>query len=166
MLSRACSPFVFFGPLIAWPCRKDEANGEATVGGKSISIGETASLSKTISEADIVLFAGVTGDFNPLHLDAEYAKTTRFGERIAHGLLTAGLISAVLGTRLPGPGAIYLGQTLNFRKPVKIGDTITATAKVSSFDPEKRIVKLETNCYNQDGVLVLGGEAVLLLEQE
>jgi 3-hydroxybutyryl-CoA dehydratase len=136
------------------------------VGGKSISIGETASLSKTISEADIVLFAGVTGDFNPLHLDAEYAKTTRFGERIAHGLLTAGLISAVLGTRLPGPGAIYLGQTLNFRKPVKIGDTITATAKVSSFDPEKRIVKLETNCYNQDGVLVLGGEAVLLLEQE
>lgn len=136
------------------------------MGGKSISIGETASLSKTISEADIVLFAGVTGDFNPLHLDAEYAKTTRFGERIAHGLLTAGLISAVLGTRLPGPGAIYLGQTLNFRKPVKIGDTITATAKVSSFDPEKRIVKLETNCYNQDGVLVLGGEAVLLLEKE
>jgi 3-hydroxybutyryl-CoA dehydratase len=136
------------------------------VGGKSISIGETASLSKTISEADIVLFAGVTGDFNPLHLDAEYAKTTRFGERIAHGLLTAGLISAVLGTRLPGPGAIYLGQTLNFREPVKIGDTITATAKVSSFDPEKRIVKLETNCYNQDGVLVLGGEAVLLLEKE
>lgn len=136
------------------------------MGGKSISIGETASLSKTISEADIVLFAGVTGDFNPLHLDAEYAKTTRFGERIAHGLLTAGLISAVLGTRLPGPGAIYLGQTLNFREPVKIGDTITATAKVSSFDPEKRIVKLETNCYNQDGVLVLGGEAVLLLEQE
>lgn len=136
------------------------------MGGKSISIGETASLSKTISEADIVLFAGVTGDFNPLHLDAEYAKTTRFGERIAHGLLTAGLISAVLGTRLPGPGAIYLGQTLNFREPVKIGDTITATAKVSSFDPEKRIVKLETNCYNQDGVLVLGGEAVLLLEKE
>lgn len=136
------------------------------MGGKSISIGESASLSKTISEADVVLFAGVTGDFNPLHLDAEYAKTTRFGERIAHGLLTAGLISAVLGTRLPGPGAIYLGQTLNFRKPVKIGDTITATAKVSSFDPEKRIVKLETNCYNQDGVLVLGGEAVLLLEKE
>jgi len=136
------------------------------VGARSISIGETASLSKTISEADIVLFAGVTGDFNPLHLDAEYAKKTRFGERIAHGLLTAGLISAVLGTRLPGPGAIYLGQTLNFRKPVKIGDTITATAKVSSYDPEKRIVKLETNCYNQDGVLVLGGEAVLLLEKE
>ena len=136
------------------------------MGARSISIGETASLSKTISEADIVLFAGVTGDFNPLHLDAEYAKKTRFGERIAHGLLTAGLISAVLGTRLPGPGAIYLGQTLNFRKPVKIGDTITATAKVSSYDPEKRIVKLETNCYNQDGVLVLGGEAVLLLEKE
>ena len=134
--------------------------------GKSVSVGETASLSKTISEADIVLFAGVTGDFNPLHLDREYAKTTRFGERIAHGLLTAGLISAVLGTRLPGPGAIYLGQTLSFRKPVKIGDTITATAKVSSYDPEKRIVKLETNCYNQEGVLVLAGEAVLLLEKE
>jgi len=139
--------------------------GRAAVG-KSVSVGETASLSKTISEADIVLFAGVTGDFNPLHLDREYAKTTRFGERIAHGLLTAGLISAVLGTRLPGPGAIYLGQTLSFRKPVKIGDTITATAKVSSYDPEKRIVKLETNCYNQEGVLVLAGEAVLLLEKE
>jgi len=136
------------------------------VGGKSVSVGETASLSKTISEADIVLFAGISGDFNPLHLDAEYAKTTRFGERIAHGILTAGLISAVLGTRLPGPGGIYLGQTLNFRKPVKIGDTITATAKVTSYDPEKRIVKLETNCHNQDGVLVLTGEAVLLLERD
>ncbi|MBM4430388.1 MAG: MaoC family dehydratase [Chloroflexi bacterium] len=140
--------------------------GRATVGGKSVSVGETASLSKTISEADIVLFAGISGDFNPLHLDAEYAKTTRFGERIAHGILTAGLISAVLGTRLPGPGGIYLGQTLNFRKPVKIGDTITATAKVTSYDPEKRIVKLETNCHNQDGVLVLTGEAVLLLERD
>lgn len=136
------------------------------MGGKSVSVGETASLSKTISEADIVLFAGISGDFNPLHLDAEYAKTTRFGERIAHGILTAGLISAVLGTRLPGPGGIYLGQTLNFRKPVKIGDTITATAKVTSYDPEKRIVKLETNCHNQDGVLVLTGEAVLLLERD
>jgi 3-hydroxybutyryl-CoA dehydratase len=134
------------------------------VGERSVSIGETASLTKTITEADISLFAGVTGDFNPLHVDGEFAKRTRFGERIAHGLLTAGLISAVLGTRLPGPGSIYLSQSLNFRRPVKIGDTVTATVKVSDYDVEKRIITLETSCYNQDGDVVLSGEAVLLLE--
>ena len=130
------------------------------------AIGDRASLSKTITEADVTLFAGVTGDFNPLHLDAEYAKTTRFGGRIAHGLLTAGLISAVLGTRMPGPGSIYLSQSLVFRRPVRIGDTITATATVSSYDAEKRIVRLDTTCINQEGVVVLTGEAALLLEGE
>jgi len=130
------------------------------------AIGDSASLSKTITEADLTLFAGVTGDFNPLHLDAEYAKTTRFGGRIAHGLLTAGLISAVLGTRMPGPGSIYLSQSLVFRRPVRIGDTITATATVSNYDAEKRIVRLDTTCINQEGVVVLTGEAALLLEGE
>ena len=135
------------------------------MGQRSVSTGETASLTKTVTEADISLFAGVTGDFNPLHIDGEFAKRTRFGERIAHGFLTAGLISAVVGTRLPGPGSIYLSQSLNFHRPVKIGDTITATVKVSAYNEEKRIVTLETNCYNQDGVVVLSGEAVVLLEE-
>lgn len=135
------------------------------MGERSLSVGQTASLTKTITEADISLFARVTGDFNPLHTNAEFAKTTRFGERIAHGLLAAGLISAVLGTQLPGPGSIYLSQSLKFHKPVKIGDTITATVTVSSHDAKKRIVTLETICHNQDGVVVLSGEAVLLLEE-
>lgn len=135
------------------------------MGEGSLSIGQTASLTKTVTEADISLFAGATGDFNPLHIDEEFAKRTRFGERIAHGFLTAGLISAVLGTRLPGPGSIYLSQSLNFHKPVRIGDTITATVEVSAYNEEKRIVTLETNCYNQDGVVVLSGEAVVLLEE-
>lgn len=135
------------------------------MGEGSLSIGQTASLTKTVTEADISLFAGATGDFNPLHIDEEFAKRTRFGERIAHGFLTAGLISAVLGTRLPGPGSIYLSQSLNFHKPVRIGDTITATVEVSAYNEEKRIVTLETNCYNQDGDVVLSGEAVVLLEE-
>jgi len=135
------------------------------MGEESVSIGETAALTKTVTEADICLFAGVTGDFNPLHIDGQFAKRTRFGERIAHGLLSAGLISAVLGTRLPGPGSIYLSQSLNFHKPVKIGDTITATVKVTAYNEEKRIVTLETKCYNHDGVVVLSGEAVVLLEE-
>jgi len=130
-----------------------------------VSTGEMASLTKTVTEADIALFAGVTGDFNPLHIDREFAKRTRFGERIAHGFLSAGLISAVLGTKLPGPGSIYLRQSLNFHKPVKIGDTITAIVKVTAYNEEKRIVTLETNCYNQDGVMVLSGEAVVLSEE-
>jgi len=136
-----------------------------TMGGGPVSIGQRASFTKTITEADISLFAGVTGDLNPLHVDKEFAKRTRFGERIAHGFLTAGLISAVLGTRLPGPGSIYLSQGLNFHKPVKIDDTITATVKVTAYNQERRIVTLETKCHNQDGVVVLSGEAVVLLEE-
>jgi 3-hydroxybutyryl-CoA dehydratase len=131
----------------------------------SFTIGEQASFSKTITEADIVAYAGITGDFNPLHVDEEYAKTTRFGGRIAHGLLTAGLLSTVLGMRLPGPGAIYLSQRLEFRRPVHIGDTITATAEVTNYAPEKRIVTLKTDCTNQRGEQVLTGEAVLMMEK-
>ncbi len=126
--------------------------------------GQKASTTKTISEADVYAFAGITGDFNPLHVDAEFARRTRFGERIAHGILTAGLISAVLGMRLPGPGGIFLSQTLKFVAPVRLGDTITATAEVMAWNPAKRILHLRTTCANQRGEAVLEGESVLLVE--
>jgi len=129
------------------------------------TIGATASLAKRVTEEDVASFAAITGDFNPLHMDSEFASKSRFGERIAHGLLVAGLISAVLGTKLPGPGSIYLSQSLGFRKPVRIGDTITARVTVTDYDSERRIVTLETGCQNQDGVVVLTGEARLLLEE-
>jgi 3-hydroxybutyryl-CoA dehydratase len=131
----------------------------------SFTIGEKDSLSHTISSADVADFARLTGDVNPVHLDDAYAKTTRFGGRIAHGMLTAGLISAVLGTKLPGPGGIYLNQTLKFTLPVRIGDSITATAEVIAYREDKRIVTLKTDCTNQRGELVLTGEAVLLMEK-
>lgn len=129
------------------------------------SSGQAATFSKTISEADIYAYAGISGDFNPLHVNAEFAKGTRFGERIAHGMLTAGLISAVLGTRLPGPGAIYLSQTLQFVNPVRIGDTITAKAEVVAYQAEKRILTLRTTCTNQQGQHVVEGQAVLLVDR-
>jgi 3-hydroxybutyryl-CoA dehydratase len=128
-------------------------------------IGERASFSKTISEEDVRAFASLTHDFNPLHLDAEYASRTRFGRPIAHGILTAGLISTVLGTRLPGTGAIYLNQTLKFLAPVYHGDTITATVQVTAWRPDKRIVTLQTECHNQEGTCVLSGEAVMMMAQ-
>ncbi len=126
--------------------------------------GQRASITKTISEADVYGFAGITGDFNPLHVDAEYARRSRFGERIAHGMLTAGLISTVLGMRLPGPGAVYLSQSLKFLKPVKFGDTITAAVEVASYHVEKRILTLRTSCTNQYGDAVAEGESVLLVD--
>ncbi len=125
-------------------------------------VGQSASVAKTITEADILLFAAVSTDTNPVHLDAEAAKASPFGERIAHGMLSAGLISAVLGTRLPGPGTIYLGQTLRFRAPVRIGDTVTATAEVSAYDPEKRRATLKTTC-TVAGKVVIDGEATVLV---
>jgi 3-hydroxybutyryl-CoA dehydratase len=121
--------------------------------------GDHASYAKTITEADILLYAAVSGDTNPVHMDAEYAQTTRFGQRIAHGMLTAGLISTVIGTKLPGPGAIYAGQTLRFLQPVFVGDTITATATVSAFDKERGRLTLATVCRNQRGEDVVSGEA-------
>ena len=126
-----------------------------------LKVGDSAQISKTVSETDIYLFAGITGDFNPAHVDEQYARGTFFGTRIAHGMLTAGFISAVLGCRLPGPGAVYLRQEVSFLGPVKIGDTITARAEVTEIDTAKGRVRLLTTCDNQDGKRVLTGEAVV-----
>jgi len=124
-------------------------------------VGQRASVSRTVTESDLVNFAGVSGDFNPVHVDAEYARTTRFGQRVAHGLLTASIMSSLLGMKLPGPGAIYLGQTLRFLKPVFIGDTVTAHVEVTQWIAEKRRVVLNTWVENQRGEKVLEGEATL-----
>jgi 3-hydroxybutyryl-CoA dehydratase len=124
--------------------------------------GDAASFSKTITEADLDQFAVLTGDINPLHVDAGYAGHTRFGQRIAHGLLTAGLISTVIGTRLPGRGAIYAGQSLKFVRPVFIGDTITATATLTAYNRDRGRMTLSTICRNQRGEEVLTGEADVL----
>ncbi len=129
---------------------------------EDLSEGMVAHFSKTITEADVVMFAGITGDTNPVHLDKDYAATTPFGERIAHGMLTAGLISAVIGTKLPGPGAVYMGQTLKFRAPVRISDTVIATVEVSAIDREKRRVTLACRCTVADKV-VADGEALIMV---
>jgi 3-hydroxybutyryl-CoA dehydratase len=125
---------------------------------EDLALGQTASFGKTVTEADIVLFAAVTGDTNPMHLNAEYAKGTIFGERIAHGMLAAGLITKVLGTQLPGPGTIYLSQSLKFRAPVRIGQTVTATVEVVALHPEKHRATLRTVC-TVAGEPVMEGEA-------
>lgn len=127
-----------------------------------LSVGQTAMFSKTVTEADIVLFAGLSGDTNPVHLDAQYADQTMFRGRIAHGLLSASLVSAVLGTKLPGPGCIYLGQTLNFKAPVRIGDTVVARVTVKEIFPEKNRVVLETVCHVGNKA-VLDGEATVMV---
>ena len=125
---------------------------------EDLQIGQRASLGKTISEADILMFAAVSLDTNPIHLDAEAAKQSIFGERIAHGMLSASLISALLGTRLPGPGSIYMRQGLRFLAPVRIGDTVRATVEVISLNPEKKRATLKTTCMVGDE-LVIEGEA-------
>jgi 3-hydroxybutyryl-CoA dehydratase len=127
---------------------------------EDLAVGQTASLSKTITEADILLYSAVSMDTNPLHLDAEFAKNSVFGQRIAHGMLSAGLISAVLGTRLPGPGAIYLRQELRFTAPVTIGQTVKATVEVMELDPTKKRVTLRTTCTVGD-TTVIEGEATV-----
>jgi 3-hydroxybutyryl-CoA dehydratase len=124
-------------------------------------VGESAQFSKTVTDADIYLFAGITGDVNPAHINEVYAQGTFFKTRIAHGMLSAGFVSAVIGTRLPGPGSVYLQQTLNFLAPVRIGDTITATAEVIEKLEDKKRVRLKTTCTNQEGVDVLSGEALV-----
>lgn len=129
------------------------------------AVGQTATIAKTISETDVYLFAGITGDLNPAHVNEEYAKETQFKKRIAHGILSSGLISAVLGTKLPGPGCIYLGQTLKFVAPVYIGDTVTANVEIKSINNAKRRATLSTICTNQDGQTVITGEATVLLPQ-
>ena len=130
------------------------------------AIGTQATLSRTITEDDILLFALVSGDHNPIHLDAEYAEKTLFGKRIAHGFLIGSLISAVLGNDMPGPGSIYLGQTLKFLAPIHIGDTVTVTVKVVAIREDKRIITLYTDCTNQHGTLVLSGEAIVKYTKE
>jgi len=127
-----------------------------------LRVGMTAEIGHKVSEADIVDFARVTGDNNPVHLDEAYAQGTPFKGRIAHGMLTAGLISAVLGTKLPGPGCIYMSQTLAFRAPVRIGDTVTTRVTVKEVIADKRRVKLETVCLVNDKS-VLDGEALLMV---
>ena len=126
-----------------------------------LQVGETAEFAKTISEADVYLFAGVTGDLNPAHIDESYAQKTFFKTRIAHGMLLAGFISAVIGTRLPGPGTIYIRQELNFLAPARMGDTITARVEVAEVLAAKKRVVLRTTCVNQEGTLVLDGEALV-----
>lgn len=126
-----------------------------------LKIGDAAEFAKTISESDIYIFAGVTGDLNPAHINETYAKTTFFKTRIAHGMLSAGFVSAVVGNKLPGYGTIYLRQELNFRAPVCIGDTITARVEVKEIIQEKKQVRLITTCVNQEGTVVLDGEAIV-----
>lgn len=129
------------------------------------SLGEQASFTKTVTEADVTTFAGLIGDFNPIHVDAEYARRSRFGQRVAHGMFTGGLISSVLGNKLPGPGSIYLSQQLEFLAPVYIGDTITAVVEVIEWKPAKRIITLKTDAYNQEERQVATGKAVLLVDR-
>ena len=126
-------------------------------------VGDSASVTRTITQADIENFAELSGDRNAIHLDQEYATQTRFGGRIAHGLLTSSLISAVIGNQLPGLGSIYLGQTLQFTAPVFPGDTIVARATVISIREDKPIAKLETICTNQRNEVVIKGEATVLV---
>jgi 3-hydroxybutyryl-CoA dehydratase len=133
---------------------------------EDLQVGQSAEFGKTVTEADVVLFAGVTGDFNPAHLDAVYAEKSRFGGRIAHGMLTASFLSTVLAMRLPGPGTIYLSQSLRFLRPVKLGDTVTARVEVAELFPAKRRVRLLTSCRNQQGEAVIDGEAVVLVPEE
>ena len=129
---------------------------------EDLAVGMTERLSKTVASSDVVGFAQLTGDRNPIHLSEHFAAKTSFGKRIAHGLYTASLISAVLGTRLPGPGAIYISQTLNFKAPVKIGDAVVTTVKVAELVPEKKRAKFECVCA-VNGKPVLVGEAVLMV---
>ncbi len=128
-------------------------------------VGDSVSVSKTITDEDIHQFSTLSGDYNPLHLDDEYAKTTRFARRIGHGMLTAALISTLIGNHLPGRGALYLGQTLKFVAPVYPGDTITATGTITNIREDKPILTIETICVNQAGEHVIEGEAVVMIMQ-
>ena len=131
-----------------------------------ITIGQKASYSKTCTEQDIQLFAHVSGDVNPVHLDADYAAGTPFGQRIAHGMYTGALVSAALAIELPGPGTIYLGQELKFRAPVFIGDTITVELEVESIRSDKAIVGLLCKCTKEDGTVVATGKATVIAPKE
>ncbi len=127
-----------------------------------MQVGDSASFTKTVSEHDVYTYAGVSGDFNPAHVNEVEAQKGMFGKRIAHGMLSAGFISTVLGTQLPGPGTIYMGQELRFTKPVFFGDTITATVTVAELIPEKNRAILDTVCTNQNGEVVIKGKATVM----
>jgi len=131
-----------------------------------LEVGQTAEYSKTLTEDDLVLFAAVSGDVNPVHLDPEFAGKTMFRERIAHGMYTGGLISAALAMKMPGPGTIYLGQTLKFERPVKLGDTITVTLRVVEKTAGKNFVTLDTSAANQHGKTVVSGTATVMAPSE
>jgi 3-hydroxybutyryl-CoA dehydratase len=131
---------------------------------EEIAVGQTAEFTKTVTETDVVLYAGITGDFNPAHVDAVAAGKGMFGGRIAHGMLSAGFISTVLAMKLPGPGTIYLSQQLRFTRPVRIGDTVTARVEVVEVMPKRR-VRLATTVSNQDGETVIDGEAVVMVPE-
>jgi 3-hydroxybutyryl-CoA dehydratase len=129
---------------------------------EDLELGMEASVAKTVAEADIIAFADITGDKNPVHLDETYASNTMFKSRIAHGMLTAGYVSAVFGMEMPGPGAIYISQTLNFRAPVRIGDAVVARARVIELLPKKRRARFECVCTVGE-TAVLEGEAILMV---
>ena len=128
-------------------------------------VGQTAEFTKTISESDVYLFAGISGDHNPMHVNDVYAKQSRFKGRICHGMLSSSLISTVIGTKLPGNGSVYVRQQLLFKAPVLFGDTITAKVEVEEIDLEKNRVMLRTYCLNQDGIMVTDGSAVVIPPQ-
>lgn len=142
--------------VMAW---RDDAEGYFF---EDLAVGMSASFAKTVTEADILLFSGVSGDTNPMHLNQVYAEGTRFRGRISHGLLSAGFISAVIGTRLPGPGSIYVSQTLQFKAPVRPGDTVTARVTVAGLTSGRNRVVLHTRCHVGEK-LVIDGEAVILV---
>ncbi len=129
---------------------------------EDLSVGLEASMARTVGEADIVAYAALSGDYNPIHLDPDYAARTPFKDRIAHGILSAGYISALFGMQLPGPGSVYISQTLNFKGPVKIGDVVVTTVKLIDLIPEKKRARFETVC-RVEGKPVLTGEAVLMI---
>lgn len=133
---------------------------------ESLQAGQHAEFSKTVTESDVVLFAGITGDFNPAHVNEVEAAKSRFGGRIAHGMLSAGFISACIAMKLPGPGTIYLTQSLKFTRPVRIGDTVTARVEVMDWNAGKRRARLATTCRNQHGEVVIDGEALVMVPDE
>lgn len=133
---------------------------------EELAVGAQATMEHTVTDAMLVAFAELTGDHNPVHLDEAFAATTRFGGRIAHGMLGAGFISATIATRLPGPGTVYLGQSLAFKRPVRIGDTVTTRVEVAEVMAAERRVRLLTRCTNQQGKTVIEGEALVMVPDE
>ncbi|WP_323815052.1 MaoC/PaaZ C-terminal domain-containing protein [Cellvibrio sp. NN19] len=131
-----------------------------------LAVGQSASYSKTLTEQDVILFAACSGDVNPVHLDKEYAATTPFGEPIGHGMWTGALVSAAIATRLPGPGSVYRSQSLSFKHPVKIGDTVTVTLAITEIKERVKLVALDCEAHNQDGKLIAKGVAEVIAPAE